>query len=175
MKKNHLALMLVILFVTAPFAVAQEDELGVTLDLTYVSKWLTKGVEGYRSQGGLFKTIDIDFYGTGFGLKVTHRNAIEGFVDSQRFDYRPYYKSKLFEGEACQTNYNISMGHEHYTGLAGTKPIPPTNGYLHFPGRSFCRKALRQSTPPIVSTQPTATTAIATWADGSIASAWTTI
>ncbi len=63
-------------------AQAEEDQLGVTLDLTYMSKWMTKGAEGYGQQGALFKTIDLDLYGTGFGVKVTHRNATaSGYVD----------------------------------------------------------------------------------------------
>ncbi|MBC8481035.1 MAG: hypothetical protein H8D47_00005, partial [Planctomycetes bacterium] len=100
------------------FTELQEPKLGVTVDLTYVSKWLSKGVQAYGNKGGLFKTIDLDFYGTGFGVKVTHRNATSaGFVDSQRFDYRPYYKSKLFDGTSYVTNYNISVGYEHYPGL----------------------------------------------------------
>ena len=100
-------------------AQAEEGQLGVTLDLTYMSKYMTKGAEVYGQQGALFKTIDLDLYGTGFGVKVTHRNATaSGYVDKQRFDYRPYYKSVLFEGESYATNYNISAGYEHYTGLA---------------------------------------------------------
>lgn len=96
--------------------IAQEPELGVTLDFTYTTKWLSKGVEAYKSQGGAFETLDLDFYGTGLGVKVTHRNALSsGFVDSQRFDYRPYYKGSLFEGQYT-TNYNISVGYEHYYG-----------------------------------------------------------
>jgi hypothetical protein len=98
---------------------AEEGELGVTLDLSYWSKWLSKGFYGYGQQGALFKTIDLDLYGTGFGMKVTHRNATaSGYVDMQRIDYRPYYKSKLFEGEPYATNYSLSCGYEHYTGLA---------------------------------------------------------
>jgi hypothetical protein len=95
------------------------DELGVTFDLTYMSKWMSKGVEAYGSHGAFFKTIDLDFYGTGFGAKVTHRNATSsGHVDSQRFDYRPYYYGTLFEGEKHQTDFNLSVGYEHYPGLA---------------------------------------------------------
>ena len=98
---------------------AEEGQLGVTFDLTYRSKWLSKGTYGYGVQGALFKTIDLDFYKTGYGVKVTHRNATaSGYVDKQRFDYRPYYKSVLFEGETYATNYNISAGYEHYPGLA---------------------------------------------------------
>ena len=108
----------VILLTTAGFGLGQQDKLGVSLDLSYHSKWLSKGVEGYGQQGALFKTIDVDFYGTGLGLKVTHRNAIaSGYVDKQRFDFRPYYKNTFFEGEPYAMNYNISVGYEYYPGL----------------------------------------------------------
>jgi hypothetical protein len=61
----------------------------------------------------------LNFFDSGFGLKVTHRNATAGgYVDKQRFDYRPYYKNTLFEDESYVTNYNISAGYEHYPGLA---------------------------------------------------------
>jgi hypothetical protein len=83
-----------------------------------VTKWLSKGVEAYGSQGGLFKTIDVRFEDWNFGVKVTHRNATgSGYVDSQRFDYRPYMYGMLFEGQRHQTNYNLSVGYEHYPGL----------------------------------------------------------
>lgn len=101
---------------------AQEPKLGVSLDLTYTSKWISKGVEAYGSQGGFFETLDLDFYGTGLGVKVTHRNATgSGFVDSQRFDYRPYYKGSFFEGESYVTKFDISSGYEHYYGRSRTK------------------------------------------------------
>lgn len=100
-------------------AVEEDARLAVSFDLTYTSKWLSKGSAGYGQKAGWFKTFDLDFYQTGLGVKVTHRNAgSSGYVDKQRFDYRPYYKSKLFEGEAYQTDYNLSAGYEHYPGLA---------------------------------------------------------
>ena len=119
MKKRILLVLAISLF-TINLAYAEgEKKLGVTLDLTYTSKWLSKGVEAYGSKGGLFKTIDLDFYGTGFGLEVTHRNATSsGYVDSQRIDYRPYYKGSLFEDTTYLTKYNISVGYESYTGLS---------------------------------------------------------
>lgn len=123
MKKQILLIGLVLAFPAEP-AQAEEPQLGVTFDLTYTSKWLSKGFEVYGQQGGLFKTIDLDLYGTGFGVKVTHRNATSsGHVDKQRFDYRPYYKGKLFEGKSYATNYNISLGYEHYPGLDRKKAL----------------------------------------------------
>jgi len=111
-----------ILLSTVTLTYGQQDKLSVTLDLTYLSKWLSKGVEAYGQQGAFFKTIDVDFYGSGFGLKVTHRNATaSGYVDQQRFDYRPYYKNRLFEDKAYVTNYNLSVGYEYYPGLSKDK------------------------------------------------------
>ena len=40
-------------------AKGQEKELGVTLDLTYASKYISKGKESYGQQGGVFSTIDL--------------------------------------------------------------------------------------------------------------------
>ena len=120
--KQAFLLSAVILMSISDISSAQERKLGVTLDLTYTSKWLSKGIEAYGAKGGLFKTIDIDFYGTGFGLRVTHRNATSsGYVDQQRFDYRPYFKGSLFEDTRYLTKYDISVGYESYTGLAPHK------------------------------------------------------
>ncbi|MHC4364304.1 MAG: hypothetical protein ACYSTJ_02415 [Planctomycetota bacterium] len=118
-KGTFLASTVLMVTIGSTAAIAQDGRLGVTFDLTYTSKWMSKGAEAYGQQGGFFKTIDVDLYGTGFGVKVTHRNATaSGYVDNQRFDYRPYYKNQLFEGERYATNFNLGVGYEHYPGLA---------------------------------------------------------
>jgi len=120
--KKGILLIAAILVSLPSFAQADERKISVTLELTYLSKWLSKGAEAYGQQGALFKTIDVDLYGTGFGVKVTHRNATSsGYVDEQRIDFRPYYKNQLFKGESYATNYNISVGYEYYPGLARNK------------------------------------------------------
>ena len=112
----------VIMLSIRPVSRAEEGELGVTYDLSYHSRWLSKGVQGYGQQGAIFNTIDIDFYGSGFGAKVVHRNATSsGYVDKQRLDYRPYFKSKIFEGQPYETKYLLSVGYEHYYGRARNK------------------------------------------------------
>jgi hypothetical protein len=114
---------IVVLLSTVNVIYAEEEKkLGVTFDLTYTSKWLSKGVEAYGSKGGLFKTIDVDFWQTGCGVRVTHRNATSsGYVDAQRFDFRPYYKGSLFDDARYLTKYDISVGYEYYPGLARQK------------------------------------------------------
>ena len=122
MKRAILLTAAMLFITTAPLHAEEEQRLGVTLDISYLTKWLSKGARAYGAKGALFKTVDVDLYGTGFGVKVTHRSATSsGYVDKQRFDYRPYYKNRLFEGESYVTNYNISGGYEHYPGLARDK------------------------------------------------------
>ena len=118
MRKTILSI-LAVLSAPAALALADKDKLGVTLDLTYMSKYISKGSESYGQQGALFKTIDIDLYGTGFGTYVTHRSATSsGYVDKERFDYGVYYKATLFEDKPYLTKYGLRWAYEHYPGLA---------------------------------------------------------
>ena len=96
-----------------------QEKIGVTLQLDYLSQWLSKGAPAYGKQGAVFETIDLDLWGSGFGVQIIHRSATSsGYVDKQRIDYRPYFKGKVFDGSPYQINYNISAGYEHYYGLA---------------------------------------------------------
>ncbi len=109
---------------------AEDRKLGVTLDVSYLTKWLSKGFAAYGSKGAMFETLDIDLYESGFGTKVVWRNSTSsGFVDRQRFDFRPYYKNTLFEGEPYKMNYNLSVGYEYYPGL-GRKKAPTTYEWI---------------------------------------------
>lgn len=119
MNKTKVWLITVILISTVCAANTEKKNLGVTFDLTYMSKYMTKGSEGYGQQGGLFETIDIDLWGTGFGVSVGHQGATSnGYVDKQRFNYRVYYGGSLFEGEAYKTKYKFSWTYEGYYGRA---------------------------------------------------------
>jgi hypothetical protein len=119
MNKNIFLTTVLLLSLGHAVQAEEEDQLGVRFDFEYRSKWLSKGAEIYGQQGALFKTLDLDFYDSGFGLKVTHRNATaSGYVNKQRIDYRPYYRSVLFGDESYVTHYDISAGYEHYPGLA---------------------------------------------------------
>ena len=106
--RKGILLAVVISLVAVSFAHAEQGELGVTFDLTYMSKWLSKGAEVYGQQGAFFETVDVDLYDTGFGFKVVHRSATNsGNVNKSRFDFRPYYKNKFFKDTPYVMNYNI--------------------------------------------------------------------
>ena len=113
-----------IILLTLSSAVLAEEskDIGLSYQFDYHSRWLSKGAYGYGKQGAVFNTLDVDLWGSGFGIKITHRNATaSGYVDKQRIDWRPYFKGSLFEGNPYQTKFDISAGYEHYYGLARHK------------------------------------------------------
>lgn len=94
---------------------AANQQLSATFDITYMSKWMTKGKEGYGQQGAVFETVDLDLWGTGFGAAVSHQSATAaGYVDKQRFNYKLYYSNNLFSNESYKTNYKLAWIYKHY-------------------------------------------------------------
>lgn len=121
MYRKKILLITTILLSTTGLIQAEENKLSATFDFTYMSKWMTKGKEGYGQQGGLFKTIDLDLWGTGFGAAVTHQEATaSGYVNKERFNYKVYYDNSLFQNQPFKTNYQISWTYKHYPKLART-------------------------------------------------------
>ncbi len=122
MYRRRVLLTIIILLSAVGLAQAEQHKLRVTFDLTYMSKWMTKGSEGYGQQGALFKTIDLDFWGTGLGAAVGHQEATaSGWVNKERFNYKVYYGGRFFEDKAYLTKYKVSWQYEHYPGLARNK------------------------------------------------------
>jgi hypothetical protein len=114
----------VIILSTVTLAQAEEAQvqkkLGVTLDVSYWSKWLTKGCEGYGSKGVFFETIDLDMWGSGFGVSVTHQSANgSGYIKKERFNNTIYYGSTVFEDAPYAMKYRIDWTYKYYPNVAG--------------------------------------------------------
>jgi len=121
MHKPKILLIGAILLSTTVSTQAEENKLGVTFDLAYMSKWMTKGKEGYSENGAFFQIIDLDFWNTGLGVSVRHINpANAGFYtgddvkDKQRLDYSVSYKSSLFDDQVYKTKHKLSWTYKNY-------------------------------------------------------------
>ena len=119
MRKTGILLVAVALFATLSVGQAQAQEegkkLGVSLDVTYMSKWMSRGVECYSEDGAFFETVDVDLWGTGFGFATTHQSATGGgWVNMQRMNYKVYYGNSLFDDKAYKTKYNIAWVYENW-------------------------------------------------------------
>ena len=115
MKKTAaLAIMLVILAMS-PVVQAQEKKLGVTFDVTYASKWMSRGRSVWGADGGFFETIDLDFWGSGFGAVVTHQSSTGNkWVNKQRFEYGVYYRNSFFDDSVFKTNYKAKWLYKNW-------------------------------------------------------------
>lgn len=116
MKKKGILLAAVILLSAAGLVQAQEDELGVTLDVTYLTRHIWRGFDVYNNNTSAIQpSIDIDFYGTGFGVTVLSSRAnASGFENAEELDITLYYYNSLFEGETYATDYRVGWVYYNY-------------------------------------------------------------
>lgn len=92
-----------------------QNDIKVALDVTYMSKYMSYGAEGYGSDSGIFAHTIIDFWDSGFGMKIGYQGANGGgHVDDQRYNYNFYYKGVAFEDQSYVTKYHLNARYEHY-------------------------------------------------------------
>lgn len=107
MKKGILVSM-VILLASAGIGYSQEGELHGTVDITYLSKYIWRGFDIYGDKSAIQPSIDLDLYGSGFGLNITgHRANSDKYENGERWDYTLYYANRFFDGESYATNYRL--------------------------------------------------------------------
>ena len=124
--KKGILLAAVILLSTAGFAQAQE-ELSGTIDVTYLSAYMWRGFDRYQGahgEGVIQPSIDLDLYGTGFGLNVLWSRANTAAVDAhgggysfenqERIDLTLSYSSSLYEYETYATDYSVGWVYYEY-------------------------------------------------------------
>ena len=110
MNKVRILLSVVMLLSLAGLAKAEETELGVTLDTTYVSKYIWHGFNFYgHDNGAVQPSVDVDLWGTGFGVTLWNSWATKsGNRNLEEFDYIFYYGNSAFEDTPYATDYTVS-------------------------------------------------------------------
>lgn len=104
-----------ILLFSVGLAHSEEEELGFSFDVTYMSKLMDKGFEYYGQQSGIIETLSIDLWGTGFGVETANRRAnSSGYENKERFDYKVYYSDVIFESERYVTKYKAYWKYKHF-------------------------------------------------------------
>ncbi len=117
MNKLRIVLSVVILLSVVGLAQAEQKELGITFDTTYVSKYIWHGINFYGHDNSATQpSIDVDLWGTGFGMTLWHSRANRGgFRDLEEFDYILYYSNSVFEDTPCATDYAVSWLYYDFT------------------------------------------------------------
>jgi len=100
---------IVLLLAAAGPVQAQEGELHGVIELTYQSKYVWRGFDVYGDKSAIQPAIDLDLFGTGFGISAMgHRANSDKFENRERWDYTLYYYNSLFDDEPYATNYRIN-------------------------------------------------------------------
>lgn len=114
MKKKGIILTTVVLLSMTGLTQAQ-DELHVTLDATWVSKYLWRGFDLLDDKAAFQPSIDVDLYGTGLSLKLwtsqpgsSKDGGSISTVNAEEWDYILTYANRAFDGEMYETSYAIS-------------------------------------------------------------------
>ncbi len=114
--KEVMVTSLVLMCIMCSMAFAQDGELHGTIDLTYVSRYIWRGYDAYANNHSAFQpSIDLNLWGTGFGLNVWMSRANGGgFENSEWLTYTPYYRNRMFCDQPYETNYKIGYTYFSY-------------------------------------------------------------
>jgi len=118
MKKKAILLTVVILFSVGTLAQAQEGELSATYEITYLSRYIWRGIDVYEDNHSAIRpaVLDVDLYGTGLGVKVFWSRATgSGHENVEEFDLTLCYGNDIYEGETYATNYKLGWTNYTYT------------------------------------------------------------
>jgi hypothetical protein len=119
MKREGILLAAVVLLGAAGFAQAQDEPLGVTVDATWVSKYLWRGFDLLDDKGAFQPSVDVDLFGSGFSVNVwaSYPTSVGTMnkgtatpasrVDATEFNYRLAYDMVLDESEDWATAVRV--------------------------------------------------------------------
>jgi len=105
---KQIVLFVAIILMAAAVPVRAQGELHGAVDVTFQTKYIWRGIDVYDDTSAIQPSVNLDLYGTGFGVSVMgHRANSSGFEDQERWDYTVYYKNALFGDESYATQYML--------------------------------------------------------------------
>ena len=131
--KKLVILCVFVLLGTWVSAMAQSGELHGATGVEWTSKYVWRGFEVYGSKSTTHPFVDLDLYGTGFGLNVTGHipngtgdlsNGL-GVQQFQRCDYTLYYQKQIYTDERYMIAYNIGYMYYNFPHLSASHTTPP--------------------------------------------------
>ena len=128
MKKGIVAVTTMVLFsmVAVGHAVETEaGELGVDVDVTWVSKYIFRGIDKLDDKAAFQPSINLDLFDTGFSFGLwasfagTSKNGgSKSTVDAEEWRYILTYANSALDGQQCQTDYAVSYVYYDYPDMA---------------------------------------------------------
>jgi hypothetical protein len=92
---------------------ASDKDLHGSVAFTYMSKNVWRGFNLFGSMPGMRADLNLDFWGSGFGMQVQDARPFDGEnKDAEWIRYYLFYDNVLAPGDCWQTNYRI--GYMYY-------------------------------------------------------------
>lgn len=133
--KQTVLLAAIVLMAAAGLVQAQDGELHGAIDVTYQSKYLWRGIDVYDDKSAIQPSINLDLYGTGFGVSVEgHRANSSGHEVRERWDYTLFYKNALFADESYATQYMLGWRYFNFPDMSsGFADLQEIHAVLSWP------------------------------------------
>jgi hypothetical protein len=117
MKKKGFLLAAMVMFCAVGYAQAQD--LHGSFDLTYQTDYVWRGFDIFGDHSAMQPSLDLDLFGTGFGLNVLGHWAIgSGYVDQERWDYNLYYQNIINPDESTALMYRLGYMYYNFPDLS---------------------------------------------------------
>jgi hypothetical protein len=116
MKKKGMLLIAVFLLSAAVLAQAQEGDLSGTAQIEYRTSYIWRGFDYFPDDDpALLTNVDLDLYGTGFGINVLWAWPLSGnHVNRETIAPSIYYGNSVYDGEMYVTTYRIGWVYYGY-------------------------------------------------------------
>ncbi len=116
MKKILFIMIMAAACLTGTVQAQSEGEMGVTVEATYMTKYLWHGVDMLDNMGAFAPSVNVDLGDSGFYVGVKYIIPIGGgnaygefpLSDLNEWDYWVGYKGQAMIGEATQLDYDLS-------------------------------------------------------------------
>lgn len=116
--KRMLFAVAVVLFVLGGMSWAEKGELHGGVGVTYSTKYIWRGFDVYDDKDAIHPFVDVDLFGTGFGINITGHRASSDHELTERWDYMVYYQNRAFVDEPYQMNYRFGYVYYNYPDLS---------------------------------------------------------
>lgn len=138
--KKQVVLATIVLLTVAGLAQGQEGELHGNVGATFDTRYVWRGITVFGSKAGMHPFVDLDLFGTGFGLNVTGHvpigsNAASGplgnppfnmgLQEFERWDYTLNYKGMLMPEDMWETRYMVGYRYFNYPDASSHKAFKP--------------------------------------------------
>jgi len=105
----------VLLFSGIVAQVQAQDAISGTLDVKYLTQYMWRGFDMYDGKSAIQPSLDVDLYGTGFGLEVKWARAnSDEFENLEWLPITLYYQGACMEDDVFATDYKLGWTYYNF-------------------------------------------------------------